>query len=484
VTTSRPTTAAPIRGFAGEVLAPGDPGYDDARALHNAAIDRRPALIARCAGPHDVTAGLRHARRHGLAVTVRGGGHAPGGFALADGALTLDLSPMRAVSVDPRRRIARVQGGATWRELDAAAQAHGLAVTGARMPSVGVAGFTLGSGSGWLERKLGLAADSLHSARLVTAGGDVVTASPEEHPDLFWALHGGGPGFGVVVELELGLAPVGPEVLGGILAWPAERAAEAAAAYAPLIAAAPDDLGGGFALLSGPPFLPEPLQGASLAVILVLWTGGRREGESLLRPLRDLAPAFDAVGPLPYAAVQGMFERPAGVQVPTRAHVDGGFLSELGPETVAAAVAASEGRPSQLVPDSSAGRPDGVLTRTPASMPSRPGSALLLQPMGGAFARVAEEATPLGRRSAPWHWQAGTAWLESADDDASRAWIANVSRALAPWSAGESYPNFIVDADPERLRAAYAPAVYEHLRSIRTAWDPNDVFSAGGTVPL
>jgi FAD/FMN-containing dehydrogenase len=458
VTSLHLTAGAPIRGFAGDVLAPGDPGYDDARALHNAAIDRRPALIARCAGPHDVTAALRHARRHGLAVTVRGGGHAAGGFALADGALAIDLSPMRAVSVDPARRIARVQGGATWRELDAATQAYGLAVTGARLPSVGVAGFTLGSGSGWLERKLGLAADSLHSARLVTAGGDVVTASPEEHPDLFWALHGGGPGFGVVVELELGLAPVGPEVLGGVLAWPVDRAADVAAAYAPLIAGAPDDLGGGFALLTGPPFMPEPLQGAPLVAILVLWTGARREGEALLRPLRELAPAVDAVGPMPYVALQGMFERPAEVQVPTRAHVNGGFLTGLGPETVAAAVGAGAGRPSPL-------------------------GSILLQPMGGAFARVAEEATPLGRRSAPWHWQAGTAWFESADDERSRAWIANVGRALAPWSAGESYPNFIVEPDRERLRAAYAPAVFEHLRAIRAAWDPDDVFSAGHAIP-
>jgi FAD/FMN-containing dehydrogenase len=456
VTTPR-VTAAPIRGFVGEVLAPGDAGYDDARALHNAAIDRRPALIARCAGAHDVTAALRHARRHGLAVTVRGGGHAAGGFALADGALAIDLSAMRAVSVDPRRRTARVQGGATWRELDAASQAHGLAVTGARLPTVGVAGFTLGSGSGWLERKLGLAADSLHSARLVTAGGDVVTASPEEHPDLFWALHGGGPGFGVVVELELGLAPVGPDVLGGVLAWPADRAVEVAAEYAPLIAGAPDDLGGGLALLTGPPFFPDPLRDLPLVAVLVLWTGARREGESLLRPLRELAPALDAVGPVPYAALQAMFERPAEVQVPTRAHADGGFLSDSGPATIAAAVAASAERPSPL-------------------------GSILLQPMGGAFARVSEEATPLGRRRAPWHWQAGTAWFESTDDEPSRAWIANVARSLAPWSVGETYPNFIVDADPERLRAAYAPAVYEHLRMIRAAWDPDDVFSAGHAI--
>jgi FAD/FMN-containing dehydrogenase len=456
VTTAYPTL--PLRGFAGEVLAPGDPGYDDARALHNAAVDRRPALIARCAGSHDVTAALRHARRHGLAVTVRGGGHAAGGFALADGGLAIDLSPMRAVSVDPERRTARVQGGATWRELDAATQAHGLAVTGARIPSVGVAGFTLGSGSGWLERKLGLAADSLRSARLVTASGEVVAASPDEHPDLFWALRGGGPGFGVVVELEFALAPVGPDVLGGILAWPVDRAAEVAAAYAELIAGAPDDLCGGLAFLSGSPlpFVPERLQGAPLVAILVLWTG---DGDAVLRPLRALAPPVDGVGRMPYAALQGMFERPLAVQEPTRAHMDGGFLSGLGPDVVAAAADVAARRPS-------------------------PFGSILLLPLGGAFARVPEAATPLGRRSAPWHWHAGTAWLEPGDDERSRAWIESVASTLGPWSAGGSYPNFIVEDDPVRLRAAYAPPVFARLRAIRAEWDPGDVFAAGHAIPL
>jgi FAD/FMN-containing dehydrogenase len=455
------TVLPPIRDFAGDVLMPGDAGYEEARRVFNAAVDRRPSLVARCAGAHDVAAALRHARERGLAVTVRGGGHGPDGFAVADGALTLDMRPMRAVYVDPARGTARVQGGATWRELDAATQAHGLAVTGARMPSVGVAGFTLGSGSGWLERKLGLAADSLRAARVVTADGDVVTARADEHPDLFWALRGGGPGFGVVVELELALAPVGPEVLGGMLAWPAARAAEVGAAYADLMRHAPDDLGGGLALLDGPPapFVPAALHGAPLVAVLVLWTGAPAAGADVLRPLRALAPAADSVGPLPYAALQGMFERPAEVQVPTRAHVDGGFLGGLPEAAIAAAVAASAGRPSPL-------------------------GSILFQPLGGAFARVPEDATPLGRRGAPWHWQAGTAWFESADDDRGRAWIAGVGEALAPWSAGESYPNFIAGVDRERLRDAYAPAVFERLQAIRAEWDPDDVLSAGHAIPL
>src|SRR3954468_11749453 len=203
-----------IDTFAGELLLPTDPGYDAARSVQNEAIDRRPAVIARCVTAADVVTALRHAREAGLPVTVRGGGHGPAGFAVADGALVIDLTRMRDIEIDPVRRRARVGGGATWRELDAAMAPHGLAVTGARIPSVGVAGFTLGSGSGWLERKLGLAADSLNSARVVTAHGHAVTAGGENYPDLLWALRGGGPSFGVVAELELALHPVGT-VTGG-----------------------------------------------------------------------------------------------------------------------------------------------------------------------------------------------------------------------------------------------------------------------------
>ena len=217
-----PALRAEIPGFAGEVVAPGDPGYDRARAVQDDAIDRWPALVARCTGPEDVAAAIRHARASGLPVTVRGGGHGRDGFAVADDVLVIDLTPMRAVDVDPVSRRARVQGGATWRELDAATGVHGLAVTGARLPSVGVAGFTIGSGSGWLERKLGLAPDLVRSARVVAADGRVVTASEEEHPELLWALRGGGPGFGVVTELEFELFPR-PAWSAGC--WPGRRIA-------------------------------------------------------------------------------------------------------------------------------------------------------------------------------------------------------------------------------------------------------------------
>jgi FAD/FMN-containing dehydrogenase len=437
---------------------PGDAGYDAARRVESDNVDRRPALIARCARPADVAAALRHARETGLPVTVRAGGHAPDGFAVADGALVVDLTRLRAVEVDPARRTARVQGGATWRELDAATQAHGLAVTGARMPSVGVAGFTLGSGSGWLERKLGLAADALRSAHVVTAGGALVAASADEHADLFWALRGGGPSFGVAVELELALQPVGPEIGGGLIGWPIERAAEVAAAYAELMAGAPDDLGGGLALLNAlpAPFVPAALHGRPVVAVVVMWTGAPGADDALLAPLRALAPAFDAVRPMPYAALQGLFESPD--RFSARVRGEGGFLTGLPSEAVA------------------------VLADQHARKPAPLGS-LLLQPLGGAFARVPAGATPLGRRDAPWAWQAGAAWFDPAADAAVEAWAAGFQEALAPWSGGESFPNFIPVQDPARLRAAYGDAAWARLQAIRAAWDPDGVLGAGHAIP-
>jgi FAD/FMN-containing dehydrogenase len=329
-------------------------------------------------------------------------------------------------------------------------------VTGARVPSVGVAGFTLGSGSGWLERKLGPAADALRSARVVTTDGDVVTASADEHPDLFWALRGGGSSFGVVVELDFALHPVGPVVTGGLLGWPAERAVEIAGAYAALMATAPDDLGGGLALLSAPPapFVPPALHGRPIVAAVVLWTG---EGDAPIAALRALGPGFDSVAPLPYTAFQGLLEPP--VKLTARSHLEAGFLAAL------------DGHAAARLAEHAVRRPT-------------PMSSVILQPLGGAFARVSEDATPLGRRGAPWMWQAVGAWLEPADDHAARAWTGGLRRALAPHSAGEAYPNFLAVADPARLRAAYAPATFARLQAIRAEWDPENVLAAGHAIPL
>jgi FAD/FMN-containing dehydrogenase len=438
-----------IRDFAGELILPTDAAFEEARRVENDAIDRRPAMIARCTTAADVASALRYARAAGLPVTVRAGGHGRDGFAVADEALVLDLRPMRHVAVDLARHRARVQGGATWRDLDAATGAHGLAVTGARLPSVGVAGFTLGSGSGWLERKCGLAADSLRSARVVTAGGDVVTASPYEHPDLFWALRGGGPSFGIVVELEFALYPV-DTVVGGMIAWPAHRAIEVAFAYEALMRHAPDDLGGGLALSAA------LLDGPTVAVV-VLWTGAADQVDAALAPLRALRPTFDDVRQMPYATLQGLFESPE--RYTARMHGEGAILTGMPPEFMA------------------------VLAEHQARKPVPLGS-LLLQPMGGAFARMPEGDTPLGQRDAKWMLQVGAAWFDSAQDDAALQWAAGLREAIAPWSRGVPYPNFLPTVDPERLRASYGPEVWRRLQSIRATWDPNDVFSAGQAVTL
>jgi FAD/FMN-containing dehydrogenase len=444
-----------LRDFAGDLLLPADSAFDDARRTQNDLVDRRPALIARCAGAGDVAAALRYARESGLPVRVRSGGHGPDTFAVDDDAAVIDLTAMRAVRVDPVRRRVRVQGGATWREVDAATQAHGLAVTGARIPSVGAAGFTLGSGSGWLERKLGLAADSLRGARVVTADGRVVTAGGENHPDLFWALRGGGPSFGVVTELEFALHPVGT-VTGGMLAWPADRAGEIAAAYAELMAGASDDLGGGFALLNASPaaFVPVPLRGTPIVAVVVLWTGA---GPAPISRLRDLGPAIDAVEPMPYRALQGIFESPE--RYTARIRGVGGFLGELSPEVLA------------------------VLAEQQARKPASLGS-ILLMPLGGAVARVPNDATPLGGRDAPWAWQAGAAWFHPDEDEVVRQWAEGLRAALTPFARGDAWPNFIPEQNPERLRRAYSPAVWARLQAIRSFWDPDDVFTGGHAITL
>ena len=410
-----------------DLLRPDDAAYDEARRTQNDAIDRRPAVIARCSDSADVRAALRLARESGLAVRVRGGGHGADRLAVDDDVLVIDLSPMRGVRVEGRR--AFVQGGATWRELDTATQAHGLAVTGARIPSVGVAGFTLGSGSGWLERKLGLAADSLAGATVVTPGGEEITAEGE----LLWALRGGGPGFGVVVELEFELHVIG-DVTAGLLGWEVDRAAEIAAVYEALMAEAPDDLGGGFA------FVPAALLGMPLVAVVVLWTGA---GEPPIGPLRALQPTVDRVQPMPYGAFQSLFE--SSEPYTARIHGEGGFLTGLPPEAVT------------------------VLAEHQAGKPAPEGS-LLVQPLGGAFARHTDG--PLGQRDAPWMWQAGAAWFDPEQDGAVSEWAQSLREALAPWSRGEPYPNFMPVADPARLKASYGPQVWERLRAVRAALEP------------
>jgi hypothetical protein len=298
-------------GLGGEVIQSGDERYEAARRVWNGMIDRRPALIIRCAGVSDVLAAVGFARTHDLAVAVRGGGHGIAGFGTCDGGLVIDLSPMRGVRVDPERRVARAQGGVTWGELDHETQAFGLATTGGLISTTGIAGLTLGGGFGWLARSYGLACDNLISVDVVTADGRLLTASEDENPDLFWGVRGGGGNFGVVTSFEYRLHPIGPVVFGGALFYPIDQAADFFRFYGDWSAGTPEELGDSIALLVAPPapFVPEELQGTPMIGIAIGYLGPLEQGEQAIAGLRAFGPpAIDLLGPLPYTALQAMFD--------------------------------------------------------------------------------------------------------------------------------------------------------------------------------
>src|SRR3989442_2633419 len=298
------------QGFSGKLLSPGGDGYDAVRTIFNAMIDRRPALIARCATTQDVVAAVNFARERDLLVSVKGGGHAPTGHAVCDGGLMIDLSLMKKVTVDPQARMATAEGGVTWGEFDAATQAHGLAVTGGRVPGTGMGGMTLGRGSGWLERKLGYPVDNMLGAEIVLASGDIVHASESENPDLFWGLRGGGGNYGIVTKFEYRLHEIGPTVFGGMLVFPRFRAVEVIRAYRDLMETADDDICGAVALLCAPPedFVPEPMHGMPIVAAVVCYTRKPEDGPAAMKPILDLGPVMNMTQPMPYVEVQKLIE--------------------------------------------------------------------------------------------------------------------------------------------------------------------------------
>ena len=447
-----PSSAPSIPRFSGTLLTPDDEGYDAALRVHNGMIDRRPALIAQCESVPDVAAALAYARAEGLEVAVRAGGHAAPGFGTTEGGIVIDLRAMKAIHIDAARRIAWVQPGVLWGELDAATQEHGLAVTGGRVTSTGVAGFTLGSGSGWLERKMGLAADNLRAARVLTADGEIVTASPEQNSDLYWGLRGGGGNLGIVVEFEFALRPVGPIVLGGMLMWPRERAAEVMRAYREVMRDAPDALCGGLVLMSAPPLpmVPFELQGRPAVGVLVVYAGAPDRGAEHIAPLRALGPAVDAVQPMPYRAIQSMLDGPESPDM--RGYYRFSFIDELTDAAVDTIVAAADVAPS-------------------------PYSVVLMQPLGGAFGRVGAMDTALGHRDAEWGMQVLASWYEPDRDAANRSWVRAFTDAMSPWARPAGFPNFIADAgDAAGVRSAYGAERYASLVEVKDRWDPENVF--------
>jgi FAD/FMN-containing dehydrogenase len=438
--------------FRGELLRSRDDGYHVARAVFNGMIDRRPALIARCAGVADVIAAVNFARENDLQVAVRGGGHSVPGYAVVDGGVVVDLSPMKGVWVDPEARTARAQAGLKWGELDRETQAFGLAVTGGRVSDTGIAGLTLGGGSGWLERKIGFTVDNLISADVVTADGRFVRASEDENEDLFWGLKGGSGNFGIVTSLEYRLHPVGPVILGGMLMYPAGQAREVLRFYRDFMAAAPDELGGGCAFVTAPPepFVPEPVQGTQILAIVVCYVGPIEEGEEAIRPLKEsLPPAVDMVGPMPYTVLQSLTDAgtPSGMQNYWKA----GFLEELPDEAI-----------------------DTFVEQ--AAKVTSPLTQVLLIPMGGALARVPDEETPLGLRDSAFNFHAISMWADPMDPEKHISWAREIYDAMQPWTSERTYLNFIGDEGEERVRTAYDPEKFRRLVALKDKYDPDNLF--------
>jgi FAD/FMN-containing dehydrogenase len=437
----------------GQVITPADAEYEEARKVWNGRVDRRPAVIARCASTADVRAAVDFGREHGLLVAVRCGGHSTPGYSTCDDGIVIDLSPMKAVQVDPDARTAKVQGGATWEDLDAATQEHGLAVTGGRVSDTGVGGLALGSGSGWLERMYGVTCESLLSAEVVTAGGKVVRASADENPELFFGLRGGGGNFGVVTEFEFRVHPVGPILTAGMLLFPRERAREVLRFYRDFIESAPDEVGGGAALLTAPPepFVPADMQGKPALGIVFCYVGPIEEGEKVAAGLKEgTSPVVELIQPMPYAAMQQMLN--AGNPHGIREYFKVDWLQGLSDEAIDAIVDQGE--------------------RLPA-----PFGQLILGPAGGALARTDTSQMALNMPDGKWAYFCLAMWMDPSEDDQNVEWARGFAKAMEPYEVGSPYPNFIEpDEGLKRLKESYGPDKYERLVALKREWDPDNLF--------
>lgn len=448
-TTASETALAGLReDLAGAVYVPGDPGYDEARAVHNGMIDRRPAVIAQCAGPADVSNAILFGRETGLPIAVRGGGHSVAGASVVDGGLVVDLRRMHAVVVDPERMTVRVEGGATMSHLDRATQPFGLATTGGRVSTTGVGGFVLGGGSGWLERKFGLASDNLLAAELITAEGRHVVAGPEENPELFWALHGGGGNFGVATSLTLRLHEL-PHMSFALLLFPPRSGPAVLRAYRDLGARAPDEIGGGVIYFPAPPepFVPAHLVGQLVCGALVTCAGPVARVRGAAEPLLALRPVVEVVSDVPYADLQCMLDDPPGL----RNYWSAEYLSGLPDEAVDAFAARGERVP------------EGTATQ----------HVLFL--MGGAVA-AGPSGYPQPWRTAPWVVHPFATWEDPADDGRVVQWVHDVRTAMRPWTTDAVYLNFIGEEGERRVVAGFGEENLPRLAAVKAAFDPDNVF--------
>jgi len=444
-------SAADLPSFQGQLIGPEDSGYDEARAVYNAMIDRRPALIARCADAGDVAKVVSFAAGSDTLLAVRGGGHNGAGLGTCDDGVVIDLSALNAIEVDPAARTVRAGGGCTWGEVDAATAEHGMATPSGIISTTGVGGLTLGGGMGHLTRKCGLTIDNLLEAELVLAGGERVRASGEENPDLFWAIRGGGGNFGVVTSFLFRLHEVGT-VVGGPTFWPAEAGAEVLAAYRDFLPGAPRDLNGFFAFTSVPPAPPFPEELHLRKVCGVVWChlGDEETAASDMAPLLDALPEplMHGVQPMPFPALQTAFDAlyPRGEQWYWRAD----FVREIPDEAVAAHA------------------------RFGPEMPTMK-STMHLYPLDGAAGEVGPTDTPWAYRDAKWGSVFAGVDPDPANADAIRQWCIDYFESLHPYSAGGAYVNMMMDEGQERVRASYGDN-YERLARVKAQYDPGNLF--------
>jgi FAD/FMN-containing dehydrogenase len=440
-------------GFAGEVIIPGHPGYDRARRVYNGAIDRYPAVVARCRGTADVVAAIRYGREQHIPIAIRGGGHSVAGHGTCDDGVVVDLSQMGGVRVDPAARTVRVQGGATLGDVDRETQLFGLAVPSGQVSATGIAGLTLNGGMGMLQRKYGLTLDNLRSVDLVAADGRLVTASETENPELYWAVRGGGGNFGVVTSFEFQAHPVGPMMLAGLVAYPVDRSVEVLEFLRDFIATAPEELSADAIFQFAPPLdaIPAELRGQPVVGIFIRWCGEVDRGFEVVRPIQQFgSPVLDFVGPMPLVAVQSMLDplNPNGNQH----YWTGEYLADLGPGETA------------------------TLAEFGSGLPDRH-SIIQVIPFNAAVTRVPADATAFAHRQDSWLVHVLGQWTDPDDTERCRGWAKSAGAALRALGTGDAYFNLLTDdEETDRVRAFWNDRRLSRLSEVKAEYDPENVF--------
>ncbi|MGJ3237066.1 MAG: FAD-binding oxidoreductase [Anaerolineae bacterium] len=439
--------------FQGQLIRPEDDSYDEARSIWNAMIDKYPALIAQCQGTADVINAVRFARDNNLLLAIRGGGHNVAGNAVCDNGLVIDLSQMKGIHVNPSERTVRVQPGVTWGELDHESQMFGLATPGGIVSETGIAGLTLGGGFGWLSRKYGFSSDNLRSVDVVTAQGDLITASDSENPDLFWGIRGGGGNFGIVTSFEYNLHPVGPDVLAGVIIYRLEDAKDVLHFYRDFTADAPQELGSMAVFRTAPPapFIPDALHGKPVLAIVVCYTGDLDKGKKIIQPLKDFGnPIADAIKLKTYAEQNAMLDagQPEGLQYYWKSE----YLHDISDDAIE------------------------TLISYGAEITS-PNTRVALFQLGGAIQNTDEMAMAVSHRDAEYVLAINTGWQNPTDNKREIQWTQDFWMAMQPFSSGGVYVNFLSQDDGQnRVRAAYGDEKYDKLVQLKDKFDSENLF--------